>query len=537
MDRKTILIVVGCLVAWFGAQQVIDHLYPPIPKKAKPLVAPATNTLAKPLPEQIQPVAAAPKPSVAEELVAISNEFVRIEFTNIGGGVRTVELLKHKANGHGHTVLNGPTVAPALSLLGIPGAGSNDLFTLERRDATTVVARNAAVTKTFTLDRDYLVRAQFVLATPTPSSARILVGTAAPANSKEITTYLNADWQGGPKFNNRDLSRVAKRTKNNENREPMSAHWVAVKSQYFVQVVSLETNATSVTYHPVPLPSWADSTVKIPPQGVAAEIEFPLHKPIFSFTYYAGPKEYDRLLALGKNQEEAMDFGSWMDFYSGIFGLILLRGLMLFHGLIPSYGIAICLVTIALKVIFWPIQAKSMASMKAMQKFQPHLQKLKEKYKDDPQRLNMETMQLYKEHKINPFAGCLPMLVQLPVLIAFYKVLVSDIALRGVPFLWIHDLSLPDTVFTIAGFGINPLPLVMVGSMIWQQKITPTTGDPQQAKMMMFMPLIMLMFFYNTAAGLTLYWTLQQLLSVLQQWWSLRKDKQAGLVPAAAKTK
>jgi YidC/Oxa1 family membrane protein insertase len=225
-----------------------------------------------------------------------------------------------------------------------------------------------------------------------------------------------------------------------------------------------------------------------------------------------------------------------MDLYSGIFGLVLLRGLIFFHGLIPSYGVAIILVTIALKIIFWPIQAKSIKSMKQMQKFQPQLQKLKDKYKDDPQRLNQETMKLYKEHKINPFSGCLPMLVQLPILIAFYKVLISDIALRGAAFLWIKDLSQADTIFSVAGLAINPLPLVMVGTMIWQQKITPTSGDPQQAKMMMFMPLIMLVFFYKQAAGLTLYWTLQQLLSILQQWWSMRQERKTGGPPAPLAT-
>ena len=170
--------------------------------------------------------------------------------------------------------------------------------------------------------------------------------------------------------------------------------------------------------------------------------------------------------------------------------------------------------------------------MKEMQRFQPQLQKLKEKYKDDPQRLNQETMKLYKEHKINPMSGCLPMVVQLPVLIGFYRVLISDIALRGASFLWIRDLSQPDTVITVAGLPINPLPLVMVGTQIWQQKITPTSGDPQQAKMMMFMPLIMLMFFYKAASGLVLYWTLQQVLSIAQQWWSLRHEKKPASLAA-----
>jgi YidC/Oxa1 family membrane protein insertase len=160
------------------------------------------------------------------------------------------------------------------------------------------------------------------------------------------------------------------------------------------------------------------------------------------------------------------------------------------------------------------------------------MQKVREKYKDDQQRQNQEIMKLYKEHKINPFSGCLPMLVQLPVLIAFYKVLSNAIELRGTSFPWIKDLALPDTVATIMGIPINPLPIIMTGCTVWQQKMTPSTGDTQQQKMMMFMPLIMLFMFYNVSAGLVLYWTVQQLLSMAQQWWSMRQPEPATQGPS-----
>jgi len=219
-----------------------------------------------------------------------------------------------------------------------------------------------------------------------------------------------------------------------------------------------------------------------------------------------------------------------------VISVVLLKGMKFFYGLIPSYGIAIILITILIKILFWPIQAKSIKSMKAMQKFQPLINKLKEKYKDDPQRLNAETMKLYKEHKINPVSGCLPMLVQIPVLFAFYRMLASAIELRGQSFLWIHDLSAPDTIFQVLGWPINPLPLLMTGLSVWQMKITPQTGDQQQQKMMMFMPLMMMFIFYKLAAGVVLYYTVQQFLSIAQQWWSMRKADNATpstpLVPA-----
>jgi YidC/Oxa1 family membrane protein insertase len=243
--------------------------------------------------------------------------------------------------------------------------------------------------------------------------------------------------------------------------------------------------------------------------------------------WYAGPKEYERLAALGGGQEEVMQFGFW-----GVISVVLLKSMKFFHNVIPNWGIAIILVTIVIKILFWPIQAKSIKSMKAMQQFQPLMQKLREKYKDDPQRLNAEMMKLYKEHKINPFSGCLPMLVQIPVFFALFTMLRSAVELRGARFLWIKDLSQPDTVLQLAGFPLNPLPLLMGVSMIWQMKLTPQTGDAQQQKIMQFMPLIFLFVCYNMSSGLVLYWTVQQLLSIAQQWWSLRQTGASAPVAA-----
>ena len=528
MDRKTILIVLACMLVLVGSQWVINKIYPPVPKKPKP-APPVTATnmpevpAIKPAPAEVEK----PAPSASERLAVLSNEFVRVEFTSWGGGIRSVELLKHKANGHGHAMLNGGGFVPALSL----ADGSNDVFDIQTADPTRVVLRNTGgVTKTFSLSNDYVIAC--TITAPVTDHFSLVVGTATPTQPREVESYLVVDWQGASKFRNRTLPRVADRVKEGKPHEEIRAGWVAAKSQYFAMVLSPNTNVTGVSYAPVTL-----STGAPPVRGVTATADVPATRTADGrascvFTWYAGPKDYDRLEALGSHQEELMDFGTPMDFYSGLFGVGLLRSLSFFHRLIANYGVAIILVTIALKLVFWPVQARSIKSMKEMQRFQPQLQKLKEKYKDDPQRLNQETMKLYKEHKINPMSGCLPMVVQLPVLIGFYRVLISDIALRGASFLWIRDLSQPDTVITVAGLPINPLPLVMVGTQIWQQKITPTSGDPQQAKMMMFMPLIMLMFFYKAASGLVLYWTLQQVLSIAQQWWSLRHEKKTASLAA-----
>ena len=513
MDRRTMYVVVGCMLALLGVQIVVNKIWPPIPKKSRPavtnVVAAATNIV-----ETIQP-AVAVEASAPEKLVTLSNDVMRVEFTSWGGGIRSVELLQHKANGHGNARLNGDGVPPALALAG----GSNETFDIQQTDAHTVVLRSASgITKTLSLSNDYVIAGK--VTRPATDHFSLVVGTARGTQPREVENYLVVDWQGASKFRNRTLSRVLDKAKAGNSHEEIRAGWVAAKSQYFAMVLSPVTNVTGVGYAVVNIATGAP-----PVRGVTATVDVPADKNgSCAFTYYAGPKDYDRMVALGSHQEELMDFGTPMDFYSGFFGMVLFHGLNFFHGLVASYGVAIILVTITLKALFWPIQAKSIKSMKQMQKFQPQLAKLKEKYKDDAQRLNTETMKLYKEHGINPFSGCLPMVVQLPVLIAFYRVLVSNIALRGAAFLWINDLSQPDTIATVAGFAVNPLPLLMVGATFWQQKLTPTTGDAQQKKMMMFMPLMMLFFFYKLAAGLTLYYTLQTLLSILQQWLSMRQE-------------
>jgi len=533
------------------SQTVINKMYPPKPKPlAPPPVAgsnavPQAATNQAPAAPPVQPaVETKPKPAEPlppEQTVSLSNDLIRVDFTSWGGGVRSVELLQHKGNSNEVATLNGAGLVPALSLVGVTDAGSNDVFALRVVDARTIQMRSDnGVLKTFTLSNDYLIAASIQMpAALAPSGAiGVTIGTARPMQKREVPSYLVVDWEGESKFRNRTLPRVADRVKAGRPHEDVAVGWVAVKSQYFTMVLTptSTSNVTGVTYGTVDLTP-ADHPPVV--RGLTATADVPITRGAegvasCAFTWYAGPKDYGRLAALGKHQEELMDFGTPMDFYSGLFGVMLWHSLNFFYRLIPNYGVAIILVTIALKIIFWPIQAKSIQSMKAMQKFQPLMNKLREKYKDEPQKLNAEMMKLYKEHKINPFSGCLPMLVQLPVLIAFYRVLLNAIALRGASFLWIKDLSQPDTIFMVAGLPINPLPVAMTAGTFFQQKMTPTGGDPQQQKMMMFMPVMMLFFFYNLAAGLTLYYTLQQLLSLLQQWRSMRQRKAdaAAAIPA-----
>ncbi len=237
----------------------------------------------------------------------------------------------------------------------------------------------------------------------------------------------------------------------------------------------------------------------------------------YGYKMYFGPKKLTILSTVNYDLGKAINFG-WFD----VLAKPMLWLLNFFNAYVHNYGIAIILVTILIKLAFWPITQKGMKSMKNMQKLQPKVAKLKEKFKDDPTKMNQEMMAMYKTYKVNPIGGCLPMFIQIPFFFALYKVLMSAIELRHAPFmLWINDLSAPDRL--MIGFdipyihGIPVLTLLMGASMYLQQKMTPTTADPTQAKIMQFLPIIFTFMFINFASGLVLYWFVNNLLSILQQ--------------------
>ena len=237
----------------------------------------------------------------------------------------------------------------------------------------------------------------------------------------------------------------------------------------------------------------------------------------FKYDVYFGPKKLSILNQVNYNLSKAINFG-----FFDVLAKPMLWLLNFFHSLIGNYGIAIILLTVLIKGVFWPITQKGMKSMKNMQKLQPKVAKLKEKYKDDAQKMNQEMMALYKTYKVNPLGGCLPMVLQIPFFFALYKVLLMSIELRHAPFmLWINDLSAPDRLWL--GFdipylhGIPVLTLLMGASMYLQQKMTPATADPTQAKIMQMLPIIFTFMFLNFASGLVLYWFVNNLLSMLQQ--------------------
>jgi YidC/Oxa1 family membrane protein insertase len=229
---------------------------------------------------------------------------------------------------------------------------------------------------------------------------------------------------------------------------------------------------------------------------------------IFGYTAYVGPKDYTLLKQQDVGLETAINIGNWMKWLAFPF-LFLMKFLYKYVG---NYGIAIIIITVLTKIIFWPLGNKSYKSMKEMQKVQPKMAELKERYKDDKQKLNAAVMELYKTHKINPLGGCLPVVIQIPVFIAFYQLLSYAIELRHAPFVWwIQDLSAKDPYYIT--------PIIMGATMLIQQKMTPPMGDPMQQKMMLLMPVVFTFLFINFPSGLVIYWLFNNVLSIGQQYY------------------
>ena len=242
-------------------------------------------------------------------------------------------------------------------------------------------------------------------------------------------------------------------------------------------------------------------------------------------TIFVGPKEYDRLKALGL--EGAINFGgfpvprSWGGLPMEWLGVPILLLMNWVYHHVGNYGVAIILLTVVSKVLFYPLTVKSMRSMKAMQALQPQINALRNKYKSDPQRLQKETMELYRQHKVNPMGGCLPMLAQVPIFYALYLALSVSVELQNATFfcfgrlfgvdLWICDLASHDPTYV--------LPILMGVTMFVQQKMTPVAGDPRQAKMMLVMPFVFTFMFLSLPSGLVLYWTVSNILQIAQQWY------------------
>jgi len=282
-------------------------------------------------------------------------------------------------------------------------------------------------------------------------------------------------------------------------------YWIAQEDKYFAAALASKSKPNDVKVW-----EWGkDSDNKN--QGV--EIAYKVNGERGEFLLYAGPKQYELLKPFGAGLEHIIDFGFFSIIARPLFWL-----LKLFYKVIGNYGWTIVLLTIIVRIPFIPLLNKSQKSMKKLQDIQPHMAAIREKYKKDPQKMQKEMMGLYKKHKVNPMGGCLPMLTQLPVFLALYKILLIAIELRGAPFiLWITDLSVKDPYYIF--------PVLMGITMVIQQKMTPTTMDPKQAKLMMLMPIIFTFMFLSFPTGLVLYWLVNNALGIIQQFYINKKAR------------
>jgi YidC/Oxa1 family membrane protein insertase len=293
--------------------------------------------------------------------------------------------------------------------------------------------------------------------------------------------------------------------------------WVAYENDYFMSAI-IPDEQKRASFQGRYLDSGLLEAVYVSPSMVL-KAQQGLSAP---FTIYLGPRDLSYLKPLQKKLELAINFG-WTD----IIAKPLLYALRFFNKYVKNFGVSIILLTILIKILFWPLTHKSYKSMKEMQKLQPLMAKIREKYKNNKEQMNKELMGLYKTYKVNPMGGCLPMLIQMPVFFALFRILGSSTELRHAPFwLWIDDLSAPDRLFHFSfqipfmspPYGIPILTLLMGASMFLQQKMTPTPGDPSQAKIMMFLPIIFTFMFINFPSGLVLYWLTNNILSIGQQY-------------------
>ena len=302
-----------------------------------------------------------------------------------------------------------------------------------------------------------------------------------------------------------------------------SLNWVALQDRYFMMSVIPEPVSEASMRLNLRGEDLLEAQYVLPDVAIG-----PGTQHTYQFALFFGPKSMKILGESGHSLNKALNFG--------MFDILAKPCVWLMNKLysvIPNYGIAIIILTILIKLVLWPLGSKSYKSMSEMKKIQPLMKEIREKYKNDKKKMNEEVMGLYRTYKINPLGGCLPMVVQLPVFFALYRMLYQAIELRHAPFfLWIDDLSAPDRLFRFhishipfmePPYGIPVLTIIMGATMLLQQKMSPPMGDPTQAKMMMFMPLIFTVIFINFSAGLVLYWLVNNILSISQQYYIQKK--------------
>jgi YidC/Oxa1 family membrane protein insertase len=593
MDRKSVIILIVCGALFMLWMQYTQRYYPQT--RSTNTVASVTNGAAGitnspvSLESVSQTQVTTPKSGAPEETIVLTNENARYTFTSRGGGLKQVELLHYPeavscrrkgANGSNNVAtLNDRAKEPVLALLGSDAyvgdgvfrlskfsrpalmSGTNQIPAGEGVRAEKALAGGLTLVKEFELSTNYLITARARLENHSTQAMALpaeqwVVGTATPLNLQDDGELVGLHWHDGKTDHRTDRSYFDHKTfgcfpgtPRTEYRESaIRANWATAHNQFFFLALIPKEPATEIyaSRFALPPPSREEIAADNRTRTNQVAYQVSLHYAATNlaagqtlerdFLIFAGPKEYRTLEKIGaalKNDLDAvMGYGGFFGFFSRAL-LLSMNGL---NRLGLGYGLAIIAITVIIKLLFWPLTQASTRSMKRMQALQPQMKAIQEKFKDDPAKMNKKVMEFMREHKVSPLGGCLPLLLQIPVFIGFFQMVRSAIELRGASFLWACDLSKPDTIFTIPGieFNVNPLPLLMGVTMFWQASLTPPSPgmDPAQQKIMKYFPLIFLFILYNYSAGLTLYWTVQNLLSIAQ----MKLTKTKGEPSAAAAT-
>jgi len=460
-----------------------------------------------------------------EKETEIETREYKAVFTNKGGNLKDLTLLEPFADKKAEKIFSGAD-AEGPGIFGIAVSNLPGLETAEYEgtygktyvEYKTRVKDMLDVTKRYTVagDGEYLTAA-ISFKNLSPEKIRFSYEMVGPCALGEKGTI------GGRSFIEADtmIDGSVWRVKAVKGKQERSGkiEWTALKGNYFTFILKPFQDVLTAEVKPLPgnLKTVLTSEVKeLAPQEEITD----------EYVFYAGPLDEKKIQALGLGLEKVINYG-----FFGAVSKVLLSILALFHTVFRNWGVAIIFLTLTVNIVLFPLTYKSFTSMQQMKQLQPHLQKLRVMHKDNPQKLNKETMELYRKYNVNPLGGCLPMLLQMPIFIALYQGLVKATSLKGAHFLWIKDLSAPDAVIKLPsavpliGTDVNILPLLMVGAMFLQQKFSQAGGagamsdeQAQQQKMMMvMMPVMFGIFFYKMPAGLVLYWLTNTVLMTLEQ--------------------
>src|SRR5438477_753459 len=549
MDRTAWIVVILCVIGlltwtWWTSQhqppRPASSALPPTPvpsaaasASAAPLTSPST------VPAPTAAPAAEATPAFAEKAETLRNDDLELRLTNRGCGIREAALLNHIAQGNQRVIINSKDQLPVGALVEQPANPRIEEFALSREPDGSVKcerrADNVTVRKKFffppskekkdnflaEMDVDFVNGGTQPYTNP---GYFVALGSAAPIHPKDYSYYTRLVWCLDGKAKGVDVNwfgggsgffGIGQRAPQPFYQQDLAnADWAAVSDQFFTTLIApLTAKANGV---------WGRRFDISPEQkmyGLIGALRMsgfqlpPGQTYSARFEIWAGPKLYHRLAQLDHNEAEIMDFGIFK-----IVSQFLLNFLNWLHGFLGSYGASILALTAIIKIVLWPLQNKANLSMRRMSLLNPKIQELREKYKDDPTRMNQEVMKLYKDYGINPVGGCLPMMIQIPIFFGLFKMLGQAVELRNAQFLWVHDLSQSDTVASlpVLDWPVNIIPLCMAATQIWLMAMTPKTGDATQRRVMMFTPLIFLFICYNFAAALALYYTTQNLFSILQ---------------------